>query len=123
MFANFRHFEVADPFGQTWQAAFLWQQNAISIRHADAVDVKFRLTAADSQMEKVVALLHPLLLRISARTARPITDPWCSRLAALHVRHMIETWEDMEKALVAPSFEDLERYDTMLEQDAAAVRR
>ena len=27
-------------------------------------------------------------------------DPWCSRLGAMHLRHLVETGEDMEKDLV-----------------------
>jgi hypothetical protein len=117
---NFRHFEVADPFGQTWQVDYLWLQTAISIRHSDSVDVKFAITSGAEKMEKVVALAHPDLLELSRRAGRPVTDPWCARLAALHLKRMIETWEDMEKPLVTPSFDELERYQSMLGQPAAA---
>ena len=45
---NFRQFEVGpDPFGRKWQALFKWLQTAISIRHADTVDVKFLLSDKD----------------------------------------------------------------------------
>jgi hypothetical protein len=54
--------------------------------------------------------MHPHLLEITRKTGRPITDPWCSRLAALHLQHMIETGEDMEKTLVTARLEDLEAY-------------
>ncbi len=122
MLENFRDFEATDPFGQTWQVRFLWQQNAISIRHFDGVDVKFRVTGPDGPMEKVVALRHPLLLELSRKTGHPLTDAWVSRLGAAHLRHMIETWEDMEKTLVTPAMEDLERYDRTLEQRAPVAR-
>ena len=105
---TFRHFEATDPFGKVWQADFLWIQNAISIRHADAVDVKFELSAGQERAAKVVALMLPDLLALSARTGRPVTDPWCSELAAQHLRRMIETGEDMEKSLVTPGIEALE---------------
>ena len=39
MIENYRRFDVADPFGRTWIVEYKWLQNAISIRHADAVDV------------------------------------------------------------------------------------
>jgi hypothetical protein len=116
MLENFRRFEVTDPFGQTWQVEFLWIQNAITIRHADAVDVKFIVYSQGTKMTKVVALYHPWLLEISQEAGRPITDPWCCRLAALHLRTMLETWQDMEKTLVSPTREELERYESMLEQ-------
>jgi hypothetical protein len=43
-----------------------------------------------------------------------MTDAWCSRLAALHLQHLIETGEDMEKDLVTVSPEDLAAYDAQL---------
>ena len=45
MIENFRRFQAGpDPFGRTWDVEFRWQQNGISIRHADTVDVKFHLS-------------------------------------------------------------------------------
>jgi hypothetical protein len=38
-----------------------------------------------------------------------LTDPWCSRLAAEHLKHIIETGEDMEKDLITPSLEQLQK--------------
>ena len=43
-----------------------------------------------------------------------MTDAWCARLAALHVKHLIETGEDMEKDLVTVSPEELAAYDEQL---------
>ncbi|MGE5647882.1 MAG: hypothetical protein ACM336_19065 [Acidobacteriota bacterium] len=105
--SDFRHFEAADPAGGTWKIDFLWQQNAISIRHADAIDVKFALSSGDTRATKVIALTHPLLLELSRTLGRPLTDAWCSRLAAAHLKRMIETGEDMDKDLVTPSLEAL----------------
>jgi hypothetical protein len=120
MIENFRQFEATDPFGQTWQADFLWIQNAITIRHADAVDVKFKLYSRGEAMIKVIALYHPWLIELSSKHRRPITDPWCCRLAALHLRTMIETWQDMEKAVVSPTREELETYAQALAPVPAA---
>lgn len=120
MFANLRAFEAGpDPYGRTWEVSLLWLQTAVSIRHSDSVDVKFLLRSGAVQMEKVVALYHPDLLALSRNTGRPITDPWCMKLAALHVRHMIETQTDMEKSLVTCPLADLESYDRLLEQAAS----
>lgn len=105
---SFRHFQARDPFGQTWQVNFLWLQTAVSIRHSDSVDVKFALSNCETNMTKVVALRHPDLLTLSQKTGRPVTDAWCSRLAAAHVKRMIETWEDMEKTLVTAPLAELE---------------
>lgn len=123
MLENFRHFRAGpDPFGRTWQVDFLWLQTAIAIRHSDTVDVKFLLSNGETRLEKVIALPHADLVALSRKTGRPLTDPWCSRLAALHLIYMIKTGEDFDKDLVTVSAEDLERYNAMLDQTAAARR-
>ena len=107
---NFRRFKAGpDPFGRTWEVEFRWLQTAISIRHADTVDVKFiAWTEDEPKQEKIVALPHASLLALSKRTGHALTDPWCLKLAALHLRHMIESGEDLEKTLVTLSQADLE---------------
>jgi hypothetical protein len=109
---NFRQFELGpDPFGRNYQVLLKWLQTAIALRHSDSVDVKFILTADDGERtEKTIALYHPDLLEISAKSGRKVDDPWCGRLAAIHLRHMVETGEDMEKDLVTVPRADLERY-------------
>lgn len=111
MIENFRRFEAGpDPSGRTWRVELLWLQNAIAIRRADAVDVKFRLTCGGETEEKVVGMMHPDLLRLAAKLGRRLTDPWCLKLAALHLRHAIESGEAGAGALITPSFEELERH-------------
>ena len=112
MIENFRRFQTeADPFGRVWDVAFRWQQNGISIRHADTVDVKFHVWTTDEpKQERVIALNHPDLLKLSAKTGHPLTDAWCIKLAALHLKHMIESDEDMEKTLVTAPYAELERH-------------
>ncbi|HYZ84633.1 MAG TPA: hypothetical protein VE621_09530 [Bryobacteraceae bacterium] len=120
MIENFRLFQAGpDPFGRTFQVEFRWQQNAISIRHSDSVDVKFELSHGEDVEEKVIALMHPVLLRLSAHMNRPLTDAWCLKLAALHLKYMIETDTDMDKVLVTPSYEDLERAAVALVESAS----
>ena len=47
---NFREFEAGpDPFGRKYQVMMKWLQTAISIRHADTVDVKFLLADEKGQ--------------------------------------------------------------------------
>lgn len=108
MIHNYRHFEAVDPFDRIWQVEFRWQQNAISIRHADTIDVKWQLTSPDQTLEKVIALEHPALLALSKKLDRPLTDPWCMKIAAAHLKKMIETWQDMDKVLVTPAAAELE---------------
>ena len=115
MLENGRRFEAGpDPFGRTWEVEFRWLQTGISIRHADTVDVKFVLWTEGPQdkeekQEKVIALPHPHLLTLSAETGHPLTDPWCMRLAARHLKYMIESGEDLEKTLVTLSLPALQR--------------
>src|ERR1043165_5440305 len=99
MIGENRLFEAGpDPFGRSWKVQFRWLQTGISIRHADTVDVKFLVTPFDGTAEeKVVALPHPALLELTARRSRKLSDAYCMRLAAAHLKHMIETSEDMEK--------------------------
>ena len=110
-----RLFEAGpDPFGRMWKVQFRWLQTGISIRHADTVDVKFFVTPVGGETEeKVIALPHPVLLEMTAN-GRTLTDPYCMRLAAAHLKHMIETSEDMEKTLVTVSQEELAAYDQKL---------
>lgn len=117
-----RLFEAGpDPFGRMWKVQFRWLQTGISIRHADAVDVKFFITPdGGSPEEKVIALPHPALLALTAENGRKLTDPYCMRLAAAHLRHMIETSEDMDKTLVTVSPEELRIYDEALNAASAA---
>jgi hypothetical protein len=112
---NYRRFQAVDPYGRAWQVEFRWQQNAISIRHSDSVDVKFQLIQGEDVMEKVVALAHPDLLALSKKLGRPLTDAWLMKLAALHIKYMIETDKDMEKTLVTASVRDLERYHQIID--------
>jgi hypothetical protein len=109
---SFREFEAGpDPFGQAWQVQFKWLQTAISLRHSDTVDVKFALTGNGTRIEKTIALPHHELLALSRKTGRLMTDAWCSRLAATHLKHMVATGEDLEKDLVTLSASQLAEYD------------
>ena len=97
MTRNFRDFEAGpDPFGKKWRVELVWLPTAISIRHSDSVDVKFFVSDGERTTEKVVALPHATLRELSERGGRRLSDPWCMKLAALHLRHVIETGEDMK---------------------------
>jgi hypothetical protein len=122
---NFRQFEAGpDPFGRTFQVLFKWMQTAISVRHADTVDVKFILVDENGgRTEKTIALPHADLLRVAAEVARPVDDPWCSRLGAMHLLRLVETGEDMEKSLVTVSAADMKGYAASLgDAEKSAVR-
>ena len=106
---NFREFEAGpDPFGRKFQVLFKWLQTAISLRHSDTVDVKFVLAGeSGARTEKTLALPHADLLQLSHETNRKMDDAWCSRIAMLHLIHLVKTGDDMEKNLVTVSPVDL----------------
>ncbi|MEP6963508.1 MAG: hypothetical protein ABI995_15615 [Acidobacteriota bacterium] len=114
MLENFRRFQAGpDPFGRTWEVEFRWLQTAISIRHADTIDVKFVAWTEgpdkEDKQEKVLALPHPALLELSRESGHAVTDPWCTRLAAQHLKYVFESGEDMEKTLIAVPLPALRR--------------
>jgi hypothetical protein len=122
---NFREFQAGpDPFGRQYRVLFKWLQTAISLRHADTVDVKFILIDENGgRSEKTLALPHAELLRASAETGRKMDDPWCARLAQSHLLYLVATGEDMEKDLVTMSYADLMRYaGEVARQEQAASR-
>lgn len=107
MLDNFRRFQAGpDPFGRTWEVEFRWLQTGISIRHADTVDVKFIVWLAGPEgvkqemQERIIAMPHPALLKLSEESGHALTDPWCTRLAARHLAYSYESGEDLEKALI-----------------------
>jgi len=123
---NFREFEAGpDPFGRKFQILFKWLQTAISLRHADTVDVKFLLIDENGgRAEKTIALPHADLLRVSQELKRAMDDAWCSRIAAAHLLHLVETGEDMEKDLVTVIPQDLKRYaETIAQLETAEVHK
>jgi hypothetical protein len=124
MIENFRQFQAGpDPFGRMWQVHFSWLQTGISIRHADTVDVKFGIsTAGETFEERVIALPHPALLALSAKVGHALTDSWCMKLAALHLKHMLETGEDIEKTIVTVQAQELDCYARELQQAMTSSR-
>src|SRR5437867_11318221 len=119
---NFRDFEAGpDPFGRKHQVLFKWLQTAISLRHSDTVDVKFVVVDPDGGCtEKTIAIPHADLCKVSEDLHRPFDDSWCSRIAAIHLCHQIETGEDMEKDLVTLTPSDLTRYAASLAESEKA---
>ena len=122
---QFREFDAGpDTFGRKYHVLFKWLQTAISLRHSDTVDVKFILVDEDgARTEKVIALQHADLLRLSKEIGHAVEDPWCARLAELHLLHLVQTGEDMEKDLVTVPYADLRSYAQEVgRMEEAAVR-
>lgn len=111
MVENFRNFETGpDPFGRSWKISFRWQQNGISIRHADTIDVKWDLDCDGETQEKVIALPLPVLMHVAQEQQRSISDAWCMKLGGLHLIEMISSWQDMDKELVTLNLEAARTY-------------
>ena len=118
---NFRQFELGpDPFGRKWQVSFKWLQTAISLRHSDTVDAKFLLQSEDTRVEKQIAMPHADLLELSRRTGHEMSDAWCSRLAAAHLKGMVESGEDLDKDLVTPRMEELAGHAAEIDREEHA---
>ena len=124
MLDNFREFQAGpDPFGRNWQVHFDFLQNGISIRHADTVDVKFGVsTAGDPFEERIIALPHAALLAASKTLDHELTDAWCLKIAALHLKYMLESGEDLEKTLVTVPQAEIEQYAREIKGALATAR-
>lgn len=119
MVENFRNFVTGpDPFGRTWTITFRWQQNAISIRHADTIDTKWTIECEGESQDKVIALPLPILIKVAQDQQRQITDGWCMKLGGLHLIEMLSTWQDMDKELVTASLEEIRTYAGQLAEAA-----
>jgi len=123
MLDNFREFQTGpDPFGRIWRVHFDWLQNGISIRHADTVDVKFGVSADGAPFdERIIALPHPALLAASKQTGHALTDAWCLKIAALHLKYMLDTGEDLEKTLVTVPQAEIDQHARELKNALAAM--
>jgi hypothetical protein len=98
-----------------WKVQFRWLQTGISIRHANTVDVKFFITPDGGETEeKIISLPHMELLALTRERNLKLSDPFCMRLAAAHLKHMIETSEDMEQTLVAVTAKQMAEYAQQL---------
>lgn len=125
--STFRQFELGpDPFGRKWQVSFKWLQTAISLRHSDTVDAKFVLQSDDTRVEKQIAMPHADLVELSRSTGHEMSDAWCSRLAAAHLKRMVESGEDLDKNLVTPRLSELAEHAAGIqreEQGEVSARR
>ena len=125
MMINYRNFEAGpDPFGRTWHVEFQWLQTAISIRHSDSVDLKYIIsTAEEATQEKVIALTLPDLLAVCEEVDHPLSDPFCLKLASLHLLRMIQSFEDMDKMLVTVTRPELLHYAQALTEKPQYITR
>lgn len=122
---NIRKFTAGpDPFGRTWDVEFQWLQTAISIRHADAIDVKYIIGTTDEpKQEKVIALPLPDMLAICDTVGHPLSDPFCMKISSMHITRMIESFEDMDKTLVSVTRPELLHYAQTLTEKPQYITR
>jgi hypothetical protein len=114
---NFRDLKLGpDPFGRTWHAQFKYLQTGISIRHSDSVDVCYILDNGDEQTRKIVVIQNADIRAYGARTGRPVSDAWCSRIAMCKLRYVIETAEDLEKEYLPVTAQEIEEYDSKIKK-------
>jgi hypothetical protein len=120
---NFREFEAGpDPFGRRFNILLKYLQTAISIRHADTVDVRFVLIdESGGRTEKTIALPHADLQQVSRDTNRPMDDAWCGRIAAMHLQYLVSSGEDMEKDLVTLNRKEIADWAAELAKQENAV--
>ncbi len=121
---NFREFDAGpDPFGRTYHVMMKWLQTAISIRHANTVDVQFLVNDGTNVLKRTVAMPDAQLVAHCKKTGRLMDDAWCARLAALHLKNMIETAEDFDKDLVTLSPDQVAEYDDVIRKwESSEVR-
>jgi hypothetical protein len=114
---NFRDFEVGpDPFGEKWLVHFKYLQTGISIRHSNSVDVCYVLDNGSAQTHKTVVIHNADVRAYAARTGRPVSDAWCSRIAMCKLRYVIETAEDLEKDYLPVTAREIEEYDSKIKK-------
>lgn len=114
---NFREFEAGpDPFGRTWHAQFKYLQTGISIRHSDSVDVRYVLDNGEEQLQKTIVIQNADIRTYAARTKRPVSDAWCSRIAMCKLRYVIESAEDLEKDYLPVTAHEIEEYDSKIKK-------
>jgi hypothetical protein len=114
---NFRDFDAGtDPFGRAWHAQFKYLQTGISIRHSDSVDVRYILDNGEEQMQKTIVISNAGLRAYSKRAGRPISDPWCARIAMCKLRYVIATAEDLEKDYLIVTPQELEQFDKQIQR-------
>ena len=114
---NFRDFEAGpDPFGRHWHAQFKFLQTAISIRNSDSVDVCFVLESAGERLERTVVIRDADLRDYAARSGRPVSDAWCSRLAMCKLKNVIETAEGLDKDYLPVTPREMEELDAEMKK-------
>jgi hypothetical protein len=103
---NYREFKAQSTLtGQDYQCRFVYLQTAISLRHSDTVDVKFRVNGEGV----VVALPHTAWGEYENRAKRPLTDERAACVAAGILKESLERGDDVELLELNPAAEEVVR--------------
>jgi hypothetical protein len=103
---NYRDFKAQSTLtGQDYQCLFVYLQTAISLRHSDTVDVKFRVNGEGV----VVALPHTAWVEYQNRTKQALTDERAARVAAGILKESLERGDDVELLELNPAAEEVVR--------------
>jgi hypothetical protein len=79
------------------------------------VDVQFLVSDGTQVLKRTVAMQDLDLKTRCKKTGRLMDDAWCARIAALHLKNMIETAEDFDKSLVTLSSAQIAEYDEAIQ--------
>jgi hypothetical protein len=103
---NYREFKAQSTLtGQDYQCRFVYLQTAISLRHSDTVDVKFRVNGEGV----VVALPHTAWGEYQERTSKALTDERAARVAAGILKESLERGEAVELLDLNPAADEVVR--------------
>ena len=90
---DYRDFQARSSLSQQdYHCQFVYLQTAISLRHSDTVDVKFRVDGAGV----VVALPHTAWVEYQHRAGQPLTDERAAQVAASLLQEALERGDDIE---------------------------
>src|SRR5579859_5793080 len=90
---NYTDFQARSALTQQeYHCQFVYLQTAISLRHSDTVDVKFRVNGTGV----VVALPHTAWVEYQKKTGKPLTDAQATEIAAGMLKEGLERGDDVE---------------------------
>lgn len=90
---DYRDFQARSSLSQQeYHCQFVYLQTAISLRHSDTVDVKFRVDGAGV----VVALPHTAWVEYHHRTGLALKDECAAEVAASLLREALERGDQIE---------------------------
>ena len=101
---NYRDFHTQSPLtSQDYHCLFVYLQTAISLRHSDTVDVKFRVNGSGV----VVALPHTAWVAYQQKTGQPLSDSRATEVAAGILKEALERGDDIELLELNPAADEV----------------